>query len=187
MIEVSKYKIPKFEEFERVHVAGKEPEIRFAARIAVTYHEFAYHQMINFCEVNNHFFEQNLEDNDPEINTYLNKAWADAYSMYALLRTVIEAVRKLNETLLGKATIEDHYKSRIKEIVDIANNMVKHPMFNGENSSAYLPTSLGRGGEIDMQKWIDKTSPSSSIEINPEKDFYAVCGYLEYVAEKYQS
>lgn len=184
MTKVSKYQIPKFEEFERTGVKKQDAEIRFAARIAVMYYEFAYHQMINFCETNNEFFEQNLPDNDPQISTHLNRGWSNAFGMYTLLRTVIDAVRKINDAILDKNSIEEHYRTKIKEIVDITNDMVKHPIFNGNNSCAYLPTSLGRSGEIDIQKWTDKNSPSSNVEIYPEKDFYSVCNYMEYVADK---
>lgn len=184
MIEGYKYSIPKFEEFKKSYNFGEKIEIRFATHIAIMYHEFAYHQMISFCNTNNEFFEKNLPNNDPEINTYLYKAWSNAYSVYVLIRTTIEAVRKINKELLNDVDINDIYKNRIKEIVDVANDMIKHPMFNGtDKSCAYLPTGLSRGGEIDVQKWIDKTSPSLTIEIYPEKDFYTVCNYLEHIAE----
>lgn len=183
MIDVSKYQIPKFEEFKKTYSFEEKNELKFAAHIATMYHEFAYHQMISFCATNNEFFEKNLPDDDPVINTYLCKAWSNVYSIYVLLRTVIEAVKKINEALLKKDVVENPYKDKIKEIVDIANDIVKHPMFNGDNSSAYWPNSLGSGDEIDVQKWIDKTTPYSIIKIYPEKDFYIVCNYLEHTAE----
>jgi len=184
MIDVSKYKIPKFEAFELSYDFKSKIEIKFATHIAIMYHELAYHQMINFSDINNEFFEKNLPANDTAIDTYLYKAWSSAYSVYALLRTTTEAVRKINKELLNETDIRDSYKTRIKEIIDIANDMIKHPMFNDTDAScAYLPTGLGRGGEIDVQKWIDKTTPSSTIEIYPEKDFYTICNYLEHIAE----
>ena len=184
MIEEYKYKIPKFEEFRKIYNFRDKTELKFATHIAIVYHEFAYHQMMSFLETNNEFFEKNLSENDPAINTYLNKAWSNAYSVYALLRTTIEATGKINEKLLEVRDIGNTYKERIKEIVDIANNVVKHPMFNNSvNSSACLPASLTRGGGIGIQKWVGKIAPSSTMEIDPEKDFHTICGYLENVAE----
>ncbi len=184
MISVSKYKIIKFEDFKKSYDFGTNIELKFATHIAIMYYEFAYYQMINFCNTTDEFFKKNLPVDDPAINTYLYEAWSNAYSVYVLLRTTIEAVKKVNKELLKDNNISDFYKKRIKEIIDIANDIVKHPMFNNvANSCAYLPISLSLGGGIDIQKWVDKTTPSSNIEIDPEKDFYSVCNYFEYIAE----
>ncbi len=184
MIDVIKYQIPNFEKFEQADVKKQDLEIRFATHIAVMYHEFAYYQMINFCKTSSELFEQNFPNNDPQIDTYLYKAWSSAFGIYALMRTVIEAVRKINDAMLKKNSIAEYYQAKIKKIIDITNDIVKHPMFNGGNSRAYLPIRIGRGGEIDIQEWIDKTNPSSGVEIYPEEDFYFVCNYLEYIAGK---
>jgi hypothetical protein len=184
MIDVSKYKIPKFENLKKSYDFKLKTEIKFAAHVAIMYHEFAYHQVVNFCDTNCEFFEKNLSENNPAINTYLYKAWSQAYSVYTLLRTTIEATRRINKEFLQNNDIGDFYNRGIKKIADVANDIIKHPMFNGTNAScAYLPIGLGLGDEIDVQKWTDRTSPSSTIEIYPEEDFYTVCNYLEHIAE----
>lgn len=187
MITISKYQIPKFQDIRSGYDFKKRTDLKYAAYIACLYYEFAYYQMLGFSDNNNQFFKENPED-AKIIDEYLHKGWSGAYAMYALLRTVIEAVRKINKALVDENSISSHYKTAIKNIVDITNDVVKHPMFNdttdpSDASQAYRPVSLNIGGEIDIERWVDQASPSSTLEIDPFKDFVTVRNYLEHIAE----
>ncbi len=191
MIDIPKYQIPKFQVLSKEYDFKQKTDVKYASYIACMYYEFAYYQMLDFCSTTNKFFEEALPEDSPLIDTYLYKSWSHAYSMYALLRTTIEAVRKVNKEFLSDAEVGDFYKEKIKEIVDIANDVVKHPMFNNNGvidaSYAYRPSALYRWDEIEIQQWSDQTTPSSSLTIAPEKDFYMIQNYLEHIADLFSA
>jgi hypothetical protein len=191
MITISKYQIPKFEEIRNSYDFKDKVELKYASYIACLYYEFAYYRMLGFSDVRDKFFKENPSDHNV-IYTYLNQSWSEAYSIYALLRTSIEAIRKINKGLLNENQIDSYYKTKIKEIVDITNDIIKHPMFNdptnpADASQAYRPISLYIDGLIDIERWIDQTTPSSTLTINPMKDFDAMHNYLEYIADLIQT
>jgi hypothetical protein len=181
MIDHPKYGIPEFLSLANDPVLKTNHELRFAAYTAGLYYEFAYYQMLDFSTVTNEMYEKEPAPNSPETEAYLYRAWSHAYAMYALLRTTIEAVRKINAEVLKK-DVGDFYKNRIKEIVDTANDIVKHPIFNGSGSYAHRPLSLYRWGDIEIQRWMDQTSDSIQLTVSPEKDFYTIQNYLEHIA-----
>ncbi len=180
MVDHPKYKIAEFEGLANRKDFQANAELRFAAYTAALYYEFAFYQMMAFSIITSEMFEKEPPENSPEFTTYLYRAWSHAYAMYALLRTTIEAARNINDKL--SLDVGDYYRTRVKEIIDIANDIVKHPVFNGEGSYAHRPLSLYRWGDIEFQKWTDQTSPSSQINISLEKDFYSIQNYLEHVA-----
>ncbi len=187
MIDEAKYQIPQFEKFKKAYSFGEGTDLKFAAAVASMYHEFAFYQMIDFCIGYEEFFKENLPASDPRINTSVHKAWSRAYSMYVLLRTTIEATQKINRALMREGDIESFHKQRIKDIAYIANDVIKHPMFNstksGSNESfAYWPASLSRDGGIDVYRWVNQSAPFVTMDLHPEEDFYTVCTYLEHVA-----
>jgi len=191
MITIPKYQIPKFENIRFNYDFKDRTDLQFASMIACLYYEFAYYQMLGFSDICNQNFKDNSTDNNVR-NTYLNRSWSEAYAIYALLRTCIEAVRKINKELLDENRIETYYKNKIKNIVDITNDIIKHPMFNDINnpkdaSQAFRPNSLDIGGNIDVDRWIDQTTPSSTLTISPIQDFESVKNYLEHIAELLKS
>lgn len=181
MIDHPKYKIPKFEALASHKDVQPNAELRFAVYTACLYYEFAYYRMLDFCTVTNDMYKARPEQT-AEIDSYLYRAWSDAYAMYALLRTTIDAVRRINSAVLKK-DVDVYYRNRIKDIVDVANDAVKHPTFNGAGSYAHRPLSLDIAGNIEIQRWADQVSSSTEFTISPEKDFYAVQNYLEHVAD----
>ncbi len=188
MITISKYTIPNFEDIRHNYNFKDRIDLKYASYIACLYYEFAYYRMLGFSDIRSRFFKENLPDNNL-INNYLNQSWSEAYSVYALLRTSIEAVRKINKGLLNENLINSYYKTKIKNIINITNDIIKHPMFNDASgqSQAYRPISLDIGGNIDIERWIDKTTPSSTLSISPMEDFEAVKNYLEHIAELLKS
>jgi hypothetical protein len=187
MITIPKYQIPNFQNIRFHYDFGERVDLQFASMIACLYYEFAYYRMLGFSDICNKNFQDNTNDNRAR-NTYLNQSWSEAYAMYALLRTCIEAVRKINKELISENKIESYYKDRIKNIVDITNDVIKHPMFNDINdpkdaSQAFRPNGLDIGGNIDVERWIDHNTPSSILTISPMQDFEAVKSYLEHIAD----
>ena len=187
MITIPKYKISEFEDIRNGYNFGNRIDLKFASEITCLYYEFAYYQILGFSDTYNKFFKEAPDDHD-SIISYLNQSWSQAYAIYALLRTCIEAIRKINKGLLSENQISDHYKYRIKEIIDITNDIIKHPMFNNTNDSsdtsiAYRPISLDIGGEIDVERWIDQSSPSDTLKISPMRDFETVQNYIKHIAQ----
>lgn len=185
MIQHPKYEINGFGELERNKGFGDNPEIRFSARIAVQYYMYAFHEMMNFCDVVNQLFKLGPDADEQEIAVYRSRAWASAYGMYALLRTVLEATRKIRVSIPGIDWSDNIYDASIKTIIDTANDVVKHPMFSGKNSNAYLAEAgIGIDGEIELNKWTGLDQSSTNISLYPEKDFATVAEYLRYFAQK---
>ncbi len=185
MIDQHKYEINNFGELERNKSFGSNPEIRFSARIAIQYYIYAFHEMMNFCSIKDELFKLGSDANDQEIAVHTSRAWASAYGMYALLRTVLEATRKIKTSQSGIDWSDSVYDAPIKAIIYTANDIVKHPMFNGKDSNAYLPEAgIGIDGEIELNKWTGLDKGSINISLYPEKDFTSVAGYLRYFADK---
>jgi hypothetical protein len=185
MIQQPKYEINSFGELERTKGFGDNPEVRFSARIAVQYYIYAFHEMMSFCDTNNELFKLCSEADEQKISVYRSRAWASAYGMYALLRTVLEATRKIKSFIPGIDWSDSIYEAPIKNIIDTSNDIVKHPMFNGEGSSAYLAEAgIGIGGEIELNRWTGLDQNSTIISLSPEKDFTTVAEYLRYFSEK---
>src|SRR5882757_8128315 len=112
MIDHPKYKISKFEGLSTNKDIQPNAELRFAVYTANMYYEFAYYQMLDFCTVKDQMYKQRPQSG-LETSSYLYRAWSDAYAMYALLRTTIEATRKINTGVLKK-NITDFYQGRMK-------------------------------------------------------------------------
>ena len=180
-----KYEISEFAELERTKGFGEDLEIRFAARIAVLYYIYACHEMFSFCEINNELFQKHLPEEDPQIPIYTSRAWAAAFGMYALLRTVLEATQKVRKHHSGLDWSDNVYAKSIGRIIDTVNDVVKHPMFNGEGSKAYMPEQgISIDGTIELTEFTGLDNLSSTRSLSPEKDLVTVTGYMNYLAKK---
>ncbi len=179
---VPKYQVPKFLEFYASY-AFPDAKSKHTADVALAYYHYAYYQMISFGETYTEFFEVDNPGNG-EVMFYLRKSWSYAFGMYTLLRTTIEAINVMRKMIGDTNTVDTYYQKSIKEIIDIANDIVKHPTFKyGGVSEACEPQALSMNGEIDIVVWSDSGNPSK-IELNPMKDFYTITNYCEYIAEK---
>jgi hypothetical protein len=185
MIDQPKYEINKFGELERTKGFGEDAEVRFAARIAVMYYVYAFHQMMSFCEIKDHLFGLGSKATEEEVAVHTSRAWAAAYGMYATLRTALEATRKIKSSLRNVDWSDSIYDESIRKIIDTANDIVKHPLFTNGNSNAYLPEAgIGIDGELELNKWAGINTLSTTTSLYPEKDLTTVSWYLRYFAEK---
>ncbi len=120
--------------------------------------------------------------------------FANAFGIYTLIRTSLEACRKLCDaclkTYLNKELIEyrESHKKEIQNIINIANDMIKHPIVNNppeEKTKISLPCSYGIGGDIgfDLWEWEEKDWKLSTKIVNPGKDIKIVKSYFEGMAD----
>ena len=178
----SKYQLHNFQEFIAKNKLNSD-RIKHTSELVWSYYHFAYYQMISLNESYNSFFKEAPEQNDIIIS-YLNKSWSYAYGMYALLRTTLEIMSTLRKMLEDTNPIDQYYEIEIKKIIDIANDVVKHPAFKHQiMSSGTQPIALSLNGEIDIVT-ISDLGTFEKKEINPMKDFETVRNYIEYISEK---
>ena len=177
-----KYKIPQFLEFY-ARYNFPDAKSKHTADVALSYYLYAYHQMISLSDTYTEFFKQENPPHD-QVMFYLRKSWSYAFAMYALLRTALEALSIMRKMLKDTEPVSDYYQENIERLINIANDIVKHPTYkHDEASEACEPQALSMNGEIDVVVWSD-AGDASKIEINPMQDFYLVHNYLEYLAEK---
>jgi hypothetical protein len=180
-----KYSIEEFAYLDQSKGFGNDVEIRFAGRIAVQYYIYACHEMFSFLETRDELFSKNLSENDPLEPVYISKAWAAALGMYMHLRTVLEATRKIREYHSKTDWPDNVHKESIRRILDTANNVVKHPMFNGAGSKAYMSEkSIDIGGTIELYEFVDLDSLATTVSLKPEGDLTTVAEYMRYLARK---
>jgi len=78
--------------------------------------------------------------------------------------------------------IDSVYRDDLIRIIDIANNIVKHPMYkHNQLSEGAQPVALDISGGIDVAIQSDITGQINKKELNPMKDFYAVRNYIEHI------
>ncbi len=180
---IDKYRIPKYLEFLSKY-KFPDSKSRHTAKMADLYYEFAYYQMLSLSETYTAFFKEQSPTHN-EVMYHLHKSWAFAYAMYALLRTSLDAIRITRKMIGDTSTIDIYYEEQIKKIIDIANDIVKHPTFKPtpEESWAVEPQALSLNGEIDVVIGSDK-GDMVKAELNPMSDFEVVRNYLEYIGDK---
>jgi len=139
--------------------------------------------MIALSDTCNNFFRKNTEDDD-EIDESMQKCWSFAYGMYVHLRTVIDTIKNIRILIDDKNDIDKYYKLRIKEIIDVTNDIVKHPLFKTDmsNSMASQPQTLSIDGSIDIVLWFGGRATKKTL--SPEKNFVIVRNYMESIFEK---
>jgi len=123
---------------------------------------------------------------------YTEVCYSSAYGFYTLIRTTLEASKKFTQEFeaLDKAGKLREYKKRnfggIKSIVDIANDIVKHPLASGDKVVFYELGGLDSWGNIDIYRW-STVDPADLklLQINPIKDCDFVFQYLEGLAAVY--
>ena len=177
-----KYQLPQCLEFYSKYPF---PDIKskHTANIAISYYYLAYFQMLSLGDAYTTFFKEENPDQD-EVMFHLRKSWSYAFGMYAMLRTTIEALNIMKKMLKYTIAVDD-YQGEIKRIIDIVNNIVKHPTYkHGVVSEACEPKALSMNGEIDIIFWSD-SGHSSKIELDPMKDFDIIHNYLEFIANRF--
>lgn len=182
-----KYEISQFWDLEQRKGFGEDLEVRFAARIAAMYYIYARHEMFSFCEINNELFEGQREGRikDDEIPIYISRAWAAAFGMYALLRTVLEATKKIREAHPTIDWSDNVYQESIGVLIRFTNDAVKHPMFNGKGSKAYMAEQgISIDGSIELLEFSGVDTPAVVKTVEPEKDLTTVRNYIAYLATK---
>lgn len=178
----SKYQIPLFVEFFS-RFSFPDAKSKHTAEVAMSYYVFAYYQMIALSETYTLFFKKESPSSG-EVAESLNKSWSHAFAMYALLRTCLEALSIMRKMLSDTDDVDETHAKNVKKLIDIANDVVKHPTFKLEKmSEACEPQALSLNGEIDVVVW-SELGYASKIEIDPIQDFYQVHNYIEYLSDR---
>ena len=156
---------------------------KHTADVAISYYYYAYYQMMSLSTTYVAFFKEQNPSND-EVMHYLRQSWSYAFSMYAMLRTMLDALRIMRQMIGDTTPVDASYEENIKRIIDIANDIVKHPTYKvGVASEACEPLALSLNGEIDIIVW-SNTGQSSKMELSPMKDFEVVHNYAEYITAR---
>ena len=179
----SKYTTPDFFEF---YASFRFPDekSKHTADIALSYYIYARYQYFAYTETYDEFFK--IENpNHSQVMEYLRKSWSFAFGMYGQLRTTIEALSRMRKMLGDNQPIDKYFEENISRLVNIMNDVVKHPMYkHSEPSEACEPQALSMNGEIDIITWSDK-GESARETLYPGKDFMVIHDYLEYLAKKF--
>lgn len=148
------------------------------------YFYFAELQIRNF-ELNcGKFFDRNNSIN------YSEACYSNAFSFYVLIRTCLEASQALCDEMQKSKNTEKLKKYRednfvkIKKIIDIANNIVKHPLKDRATNQIffYEPSGLDNSGNMDINEWSNSHNMLKVLEINPIEDCDYIYKYLEDLA-----
>lgn len=179
---IQKYELPQFLKY-MLRTNFTDDRAKHTAEIVKSYYDLSYYQMLDLSKTTNEFFD--IQDPTQDIITeYLKKSWSYAYAMYALLRTSIEALSIFRQMVGDVRQIDPIYRDELKNIIDIANHIVKHPMFkHGQLSEGVQPVSLDVGGGIDVAVQSDTTGQITKKELDPMRDFYAIRNYIEHIFE----
>src|SRR3989344_3030554 len=157
------------------------------ATITQKYFYFAELQIIDFqrnCEKN---FKKNRSID------YNEACYSNAFGFYALIRACLETSRILCDKMQKKDNTgklkeyrQDNFK-RIKNIIDIADDIVKHPQKDQITNkvSFYEPGGLDNFGNMYVYEWLNSGQMGEILEINPIKDCDLVYKYLENLASIY--
>lgn len=175
------YQLPNYLEFLSKY-RFPDDRSKHTAELAWAYYKFSYYQMLTLSKTCNNFFKIENPDHDTVMEN-LNKCWSYAYGMYALLRTTLDAIRIFRKMVNDKSSHARYYDD-VKRIVDIANDVIKHPTFKpNQLSTGTLPISIMIGAEIDVVINSDDGTVKR-MQIDPMKDFKIVRDYLNYIADK---
>lgn len=179
----SKYATPDFLEFY-ARFQFPDEKSKHTADIARSYYIYAKYQYFAYVETYDEFFHIENPDHN-QVMEHLRESWSFAFGMYGQLRTTIEALSRMRKMLGDSQSIDRYYEENVSRLVNIMNDVVKHPMYkHSEPSEACEPQALSIGGEIDIINWSDK-GESSKETLDPRKDFMVIHDYLEYLAKKF--
>ena len=177
---ILKYQLPNFYEYV---FKNKFPDERskHTAEVVKRYYDLAYYQMLDLQRVCGEFF--NIENpTNNQINEYLNRCWSHAYAMYSLLRTSTEALSIFRKMIGDRKLIDSGYQNELIRIINIANNVVKHPMYkHGQLSEGAQAVSIDISCGIDVALQSDITGQITKMELNPMGDFYVTRNHIEYI------
>jgi len=148
-----------------------------------------------FAELQIRDFERNCGMYFDRNNTidYSEACYSNSFSFYALIRTCLEASKILSSEIQKREKTgklekyrQEHFKE-IKKIIDIANNIVKHPQKNPMTNKIffYEPGGLDNFGNMGIYEWSNPHNMLKVLEINPIKDCNVVYKYLEDLAPIY--
>lgn len=157
----------------------------------------AAHRYFYFAEIQVRNFTEYLEINfKPETKNFDYKEVCSSYCLgfYTLIRTSLEASRRLSDEIQKDDASGELKKYRdenlvsIKNIINIANDFIKHPLEDDTRNKVkfYEPGSLDNFGNVGMYEWSIKDVDYFEVpEINPIKDCDTVYKYLEGLALVY--
>lgn len=179
---IQKYELPEFLGYV-MRTKFTDERAKHTAEIVKQYYDLAYYQMLDLSETTNGFF--GLRDPAQDVVTFhLKKSWSYAYGMYALIRTSVEALSIFRQMIGDVRQIDPVYRDELIRIIDIANHIIKHPMYkHNQLSEGAQPVSLDISGGIDIAIQSDTTGQISKKELDPMKDFYFVRNYIEHIFE----
>lgn len=160
-----------------------EGQKKHTCELVRMYHKLAYHQYLIFNESFSIYFAKESPTRI-ESDFYLHQAFSSAFSMYSLLRTSLEALRTFRKMMGNTTVVNEADTQNIKRIIDIANDIVKHPMFkHKEISTGAEPVGFSSEGIVSVAIF----SPNGSVskkDLDPKKDFEIVRNYLDGTFKK---
>lgn len=159
------------------------------AHIPLRYFYLSGVQIQNFFSA----LEQSFQNRSiPNTEDYSEKCYSFCYGFYVLIRTCLEVSGKFNDAFQKEkfspelAEYRESVKDEIQDIIDIANNFVKHPVENNGKVTWYEPGGLDSSGTLSLYEWSTQDNDHFKVlEIHPKKDYEKVYNYLEKLASIY--
>lgn len=178
----------KLENFKQFLESFK-PEHQSILHLAVTVQRYFY-----FAEIQANIFNEKISkmyDRSGEKN-FSDICYSSCFAMYAHIRTCLEANKRLGDELqsLGPHTELQEFRSQnfaqIQSIVNIANNIVKHPLDKDGKVLFYEPGGFNNAGEVTVYEWSSTDDDYFELpKIHPIKDLQTIHSYLEKVSAFY--
>ncbi len=132
------------------------------------------------------------EFHKPQPIDYSEQCYSYCYGFYALIRTCLEVSSKFSNKFQERSFSADleNYRNlaedKIKEIINIANNCIKHPAGNKDKVTWYEPGGLDSDGKLSINEWSTTEREHFAIlTVSPVQDLNTVFGHLERLAELY--
>lgn len=142
-------------------------------------------------------FKENLVQSfnkDASQIDYTERCYSYCYGFYALIRTSLEASRRLSNEMAEKdkgAELQEYRNSQqrlIKPIIKISNDIIKHPLADKSRNKKvfYQPGGLDSTGKVSIYEWsLEKKKDLEVFEIHPTRDFDTTYEHLEGLGVQY--
>jgi len=166
-----------------------KPEHQSIFHLAVTVERYFY-----FAEIQVNIFKEKIDQMYHRSNDerFSDTCYSSCFAMYAHIRTCLEANKRLADELQRlKSDTElkefrDQHSAHIQNIIDIANNIVKHPLDKNGKVQFYEPGGFDNVGEVTIYEWSSTDDHHFELpKIHPLKDLQRVFDYLETVSVIY--
>ena len=161
------------------------------ATTADLYFRFAYFQYVAYqIEMLKNF----APDNDVKEDSWQD-SFTFAFGFYALMRTSLQACRRLCNVLeiqYKSGKLKEHresYRDSIKRIMDVANDIIVHPFAEPTGNSIGGQDHMGAMSfyQWDWDSTLKHVDGFKETTINPGEDLKTVHAYIEGIAEAFKT